>query len=331
MELEKRAQLGTAVVWTVAITVAHFALGTRTHAVHGGHILLGSLYMFPILSGAVAFGVRGGILTSLGVCLLYIAHILVSWAGRPMGNPDQYAMLGAYLFVGVSAGGLVRQANRRKWERDQVIMRSARSETIRGLTALAAALGARDPETLRHSERVADLCDRIAAKMGLSKEEQEELRLAALVHDIGKIGAPDDVLFYNGQFDEAQRARMHEHPAQGAALIRSIFLGERIAAIVESHHEQPDGAGYPKGLSGDQIPLPARILRVADVYDALAAQRRYKDGMGRHDVLAAMRSMAGTKFDIACFEALTAVVDAQQGTAAPRDTTTAFTGAESHG
>ena len=328
---EHAYQLRRVVLWTAVITATHFLLGTRTHSFHGAHILFGSLYMFPILIGALGFGLRGGLATAVSVMGLYALHILVSWSGRPMANPDQWAMLGAYLFVGVSAGALVRQTERRRWERDEVIMRSARGETIRGLSALATALGARDPETLHHSERVADLCERIGARMGLSQDERHELRLAGLVHDIGKIGIPDDVLFSNGQLDEAQRARMHEHPARAAAMIRSVYLGDRIAAIVETHHECPDGTGYPKGLIGDQIPRSARILRVADVYDALNHERRYKSEMDADHALQMMQDMTGTKIDSASFAALRAVV-----AAAPPDTTTspaalAPAGADSHG
>lgn len=308
MDAERAHQLRRIAFWTALISIAHFALGTRTHSFHGAHILLGSLYMVPIFIGALAFSVRGGLLTALVVSLLYALHILVSWWDRPMANPDQWAMVGAYLFVGISGGALVAQVNRRKWERDQIIERSAHSEEVRGLRSLAAALGARDPETLRHSERVAQLSQRVAVKMGLSPEQQDDLRLAALVHDIGKLGMPDDVLFSNGELNDTQRAKIHEHPTQAAALIRSSHLGEQIASIVESHHEHPDGSGYPKALIGDQIPLSARILRVADVFDALSQQRRYKPPADDGEVLLAMQKLAGTKIDAESFAALRSVL-----------------------
>jgi putative nucleotidyltransferase with HDIG domain len=306
---EKHYQLRRLVLWTVVITAAHFIVGTRSHLIHGGHILLGMLYMLPVLIGAVGFGLRGGVLTALAVMAIYSAHILISWAGRPMANPDQWAMLGAYLFVGASAGGLVRQAERRKWERDEVIARSARSETIRGLTALATALGERDPGSLRHSEHVARACQALGAHMGLGREEIDRLRLAGLVHDVGKIGIADDVLFSDGQLDERQRRAMHEHPLRAAAMVRSIYGGDDIARIVEAHHEHPDGSGYPKGLRGEEIPLPARLLRVADVFTALSEERRYKPAMTRDTVMATMRAMSGSSIDRGCFDALERAVN----------------------
>ena len=309
MDLEKRDQLRRLVLWTAAITAAHLLVGTQSHLVHGGHILLGALYMFPVLKGAVAFGLRGGVLTALAVMALYSVHVLVSWSGRPMANQDQWAMLGAYLFVGVSAGVLVRQADRHRWERDEVIARSARSETIRGLTSLAIALGERDPDSLRHSEHVARVCEALGAEVGLSRHEIDRLRLAGLVHDVGKIGIADDVLFSSGQFDEQQRRAMHEHPLRAAAMVRTIYGGEDIAAIVEAHHEQPDGSGYPKGLRGQEIPFAARLLRVADVFAALSEMRRYKPAMTRESVMETMHAMSGPSIDRECFEALERAVN----------------------
>ncbi|MFA6045225.1 MAG: hypothetical protein WC718_09585 [Phycisphaerales bacterium] len=124
MDPEKAFQLRSAAVWAVVIAAVHFALGTRTHAVHGLHILLAGLFMVPVLKAAVAAEVRGGVIAAAAVGTLYLAHILWSWRDSPLANADQYAMIGVYFVVGFTAGRLVKSANFRKWQRDEVIRRS---------------------------------------------------------------------------------------------------------------------------------------------------------------------------------------------------------------
>lgn len=124
MDPEASYQVRSALVWAAVIAAAHFLLGTNTHAVHGLHILLAGLFMVPILKAAVAFELRGGLIAAAAVSGLYLAHILWSWRHSPMTNPDQYAMIGVYFVVGISAGHLVKTANFRKWQRDEVIRRS---------------------------------------------------------------------------------------------------------------------------------------------------------------------------------------------------------------
>jgi K+-sensing histidine kinase KdpD len=129
MDPEKAFQLRSAVVWASVIAAVHFTLGTRTHSFHGLHILLAGLFMVPVLKAAVAFELRGGLIAATAVSVLYLAHILWSWRHSPMANPDQYAMIGVYFVVGISAGYLVKSANFRKWQRDEVIRRSQRTES----------------------------------------------------------------------------------------------------------------------------------------------------------------------------------------------------------
>lgn len=304
MNTDQRSQLRWIVLWTILIALAHFALGTRTHALHGLHIVLGVAFLVPILLAANAFAVRGGVLAALIITVLYLGHILWSWRDSPLGNADQYSMLVVYLVVGFTAGRLVSIANRRARQRDEATRNARWRETISGLMALVTAIGARDPETLRHGERVARLCGHLAARMGLDDDRVAELRLAGLVHDVGKIGLDDDILFAQASFTVQQRAQMNAHVAAAARMIRSILGTERIAATVEAHHECLDGSGYPHGLKGEQISLDARILRVADVFAALSETRRYKQPMPAEAVLDTMRSMRGSALDGAVFAVL---------------------------
>jgi putative nucleotidyltransferase with HDIG domain len=164
------------------------------------------------------------------------------------------------------------------------------------IRALAAALDARDPYTAGHSERVSVLSVAIGRTLSLSEEELEVLRLGALLHDIGKIGVPDDVLRKPGSLTEAEFAAIREHPVLGARILHVVPFLARHLAIVELHHERPDGRGYPHGLRGDDIPLAARIVHVADAYDAITSARAYRAARPSGDALRELWRCAGTEF-----------------------------------
>ena len=164
------------------------------------------------------------------------------------------------------------------------------------IRALAAALDARDPYTAGHSERVSVLAVAIGRVLRLPDEDLEVLRLGALLHDIGKIGIPDDVLRKPGPLTDAEFEAIMEHPVVGARILRSIpFLHPHID-IVELHHERPDGLGYPKGLRGDDIPILARVVHVADAYDAITSARAYRQGRSSADALRELWRCAGTEY-----------------------------------
>ena len=146
------------------------------------------------------------------------------------------------------------------------------------IRALAAALDARDPYTAGHSERVSVISVAIGRVLRLPDADLEVLRFGALLHDIGKIGISDAVLRKPGPLTDEEFEAIMEHPVVGARIIRTIpFLLPHVD-IVELHHERPDGLGYPKGLQGDDIPLLARIVHVADAYDAITSARAYRQG-----------------------------------------------------
>jgi putative nucleotidyltransferase with HDIG domain len=164
------------------------------------------------------------------------------------------------------------------------------------IRALAAALDARDPYTAGHSERVSTLSVGIGRVLRLPDAEIEVLRLGALLHDIGKIGISDDVLRKPGALTDEEFEAIMEHPVVGARILRTIpFLLPHID-IVELHHERPDGLGYPKGLRGDDIPLLARIVHVADAYDAITSARAYREGRSSGEALRELWRCAGTEY-----------------------------------
>ena len=304
-----RSRLRRVILWTAVITVAHLILGTRTHLLHGGHVLLGSLYMFPILAGAVAFGLRGGVLTSLAVCALYVLHLLVTWAGTPMANLDQLALLFAYLFVGVSAGALVQQAGRRKWERDEVVIRAASSETATGLLALWTALAERDGRAAARAKRVSQLCRTLGQRLGLRALAQEDVALAGLVHAIGLIAAKDATLLEGTSFEDLEPAERARLLARGSVLIRAVPGASEVARIVEAEARGTEGSGPPSGLHGEDVLLGASVLRVAVELVTLTEGAHGRPRLSEAEALASMATRAGRRFDSRCLDELRRLVE----------------------
>ena len=146
----------------------------------------------------------------------------------------------------------------------------------KSITAIAAVTEIRDPFTAGHQKRVAKLACAIAEEMGLSKGRSERIRLAAIVHDIGKINIPTEILIKTDRLSEPEFNIIEAHPQIGHDILYGIDFSRPIATIVLQHHEFLDGSGYPQGLSGDKIMLEARILAVADVVEAMASHRPYR-------------------------------------------------------
>ncbi|MDR7418967.1 MAG: HD-GYP domain-containing protein [Armatimonadota bacterium] len=172
------------------------------------------------------------------------------------------------------------------------------------LTALVAAVEARDVYTKGHSEAVARLAVQIGEHLGLSPERLRVLHHAALLHDIGKIGVPDSILNKPGRLTHDEMAVVQEHPMRAEEMIARIPSLRPLIPAIRWHHERLDGTGYPEGLRGDAIPLEARILAVADVFDAMSSGRSYRAAWPLTAVLAHLREEAGRRYDRQCVEAV---------------------------
>jgi diguanylate cyclase (GGDEF)-like protein len=171
-----------------------------------------------------------------------------------------------------------------------------RAARYRAAASLAKAVDARDTYTGSHSERVSDLAARVAKRVGLNPEQVELTRLAGSLHDLGKLAIPEEILQKPGALTDSERLVLERHPQIGFRMLDSLGV-DPVADLVLHHHERWDGAGYPDGLAGEEIPLGARIIFVTDAYDAMTSDRIYRPRHSEEAALVELRRCAGTQFD----------------------------------
>jgi len=177
---------------------------------------------------------------------------------------------------------------------------------VGSLAALSAAIEARDPYARGHSSRVTVFAQAVAKRIGLDKERVSVLRLGALLHDVGKLSVPPAVLLKHGPLTEKEFEHVRRHPAAGVRMLRSLGAPREILPAILHHHERWDGAGYPRGRAGERIPLEARILAIADSFDAMTSTRPYRAPRQVPDALDELRRCAGSQFDPDLVEVFTA-------------------------
>ncbi|MGB6624454.1 MAG: HD-GYP domain-containing protein, partial [Candidatus Acidiferrales bacterium] len=175
---------------------------------------------------------------------------------------------------------------------------------------LAAAIDEKDPYTRGHSGRVAKYSLIIGKELGLDAEALDKLRISALLHDVGKIGVDDHVLKKPGKLTDEEFELMKQHPVKGANIMRPVAQLKDMLPGIELHHERMDGNGYPYGLTGDQIPLMARIIAVADTFDAITTNRPYQSAMDLDYAMDRINQLGGAKFDLDVVRAIQAAVKA---------------------
>jgi HD-GYP domain-containing protein (c-di-GMP phosphodiesterase class II) len=186
--------------------------------------------------------------------------------------------------------------------------------------ALLTRLGEKDPSTEGHTRRVATLAVQIGERLGLPEGRLRQLALGGLLHDMGKLRVPDEILGKPGRLTDEEFAAIRRHPSDGRELLTELGgFSAMVLALVESHHERIDGAGYPNRVPAAELDLEIRILTVADVYDALTADRVYRDAWPAERALALMVEESGTAFDPACVAALKETVAADEAADAGED------------
>ncbi len=216
---------------------------------------------------------------------------------------------------------LLEQQNINQWLKEEVALRTAELRRERAklerlsvatLEALVNALEAKDAYIRGHSARVADLSAMIAAEIGMTDEQVEQVRMAGRLHDIGKIGIREGILTKQGPLTAEEYDQVKQHVVVGSQILAPLaHLGD-IISYVRSHHERWDGQGYPDKLEGEQIPLGARILGAAEIFDALTTSRPYQEKMAPDVAVERMRDLAGNVIDEAVYRALEAAVRKRQ-------------------
>jgi len=249
-------------------------------------LLLG-LYGYPVVLLSL-IRVRNSVLVVLGGILL--GSLLLT------RTPDavHLTVIAAYAILMVIVRRVVWISSRNYNEKNE-----QEDLLLNTVFSLAKTIDAKDPYTAYHSSNVASYAKKIAKEMGLSNREIDSIYLAGLIHDIGKIGMPDSILQKDGRLTEDEYATMKKHPEEGYKIIKDIQRLQElgITDMVQYHHERPDGKGYPRGLTGADIPVGARILGVADAYDAMTTNRSYRQKLAIETAVNEITRNIGTQFD----------------------------------
>jgi HD-GYP domain-containing protein (c-di-GMP phosphodiesterase class II) len=258
-----------------------------------------------ITLAAMFFASRGALAVALLVALIGVQ------GDRVVVNPVWWQTSSLYVLFGVMAG-CIAELFKKPSRQDDVLPPSQGVSTLDGkvLAGLVAALKRRDRATQNHSERVAQNAFVVGRELGLNVGDLETLYWSALLHDVGKLSVPEPILLKAGKLTDGEYSEVKRHPEYGAALLTSMS-GEfaTIADIVKAHHERWDRKGYPKGLSGGDIPQLSRIIAVADVFEALTSVRLYREPMPLETALAYLQQESEGHFDpevvrvfLACFQ-----------------------------
>lgn len=206
---------------------------------------------------------------------------------------DQLLLLVESALKSVEQVNTIKQINSELSESNQLLENSY----LDTIEILRKTVEAKDEYTRGHSDRVAEYSLLIGEKLHLSRDEMNTLRIGALFHDIGKIGIPDSILAKDDQLTDEEYNEIKKHPTIGANILSSSAIFTNILPIVEHHHERYDGKGYPSGLSGTSIPFMARIVAVADTFDAMCSKRSYRNSLSFSQAVSEIDKCKGTQFD----------------------------------
>ncbi len=253
-----------------------------------------NFFFIPTLLAGYVYDSRGGVIVA---AISFALISLISFAS--FQNPADFIvreglLVGCFLVIsGFLVGKLTEQ------------IKSAYFGTI---SALALAMESRDPYIYGHSARVAEISARIAKKLKLPKQEQDIIRIAGVLHDIGKFGIREDILRKSGALTSDEYDHIRQHPLIGASILSPLRLLKNVIPYIYYHHEHIDGSGYLR-KKGNKIPLGARILSVADAYEAMSSDRPYRKALSRDNIVRIFREKSGKQFDKTVVDALFRITD----------------------
>lgn len=277
-----------------------------------GNTFLVFSYIFPMLSLLILYH-RKNLILCMGIIVL-IMNLLFVWIWARYGgiggrittvknscdHEIQIALI-ILCFGGCYAASRlydsINTKNKEYVKRINENSRQMQEMTLQSIMTIANTIDAKDEYTKGHSQRVADYSYILAKAMGMSDEDAENIRFIGLLHDIGKIGVPDSILNKTGRLTDEEYEIMKTHPAVGAAILKDIELIQGLDIGAKYHHERYDGRGYPSGLKGDEIPFIAKIIGVADSYDAMSSNRVYRSRLSDEEILQEFERCKGTQFD----------------------------------
>jgi len=195
------------------------------------------------------------------------------------------------------------------WEPEDRLLDADDARLDRIAIAFAGVIDAKSPWTYRHSDRASVIAASLAAELGAGPETLDDLRRAALLHDIGKLAISNRILDKAGRLTDAEFAKVREHPLVTGEILGRVPGFRHLASLASAHHERLDGRGYPYGLTGAELDMPKRVLAVADVYEAITSERPYRPAMSSKQALAILREEAPHRLDADACAALTGLVD----------------------
>ncbi len=222
--------------------------------------------------------------------------------------PVVLGVSGAAAWMGIGMKRLPSNISTAGADRIEGLRRREKNDLVHTISALAVALEARDPYTKDHSRQVARLSVRLGRRLGLKRSELYEIHLAGLLHDIGKIGIPDEILLKPSRLTESETLIVKSHVVWSYDILSKVRGLGSVAVIARHHHERFDGAGYPDGLSGTGIPLGARVMAVADMFMAMTEDRPYRKGLPIPEAVDELHRVSGRQLDPRCVEEFLAML-----------------------
>ncbi len=278
------------------LVLSLFGLAALINFLISSHAVMLNFYVLPTIFSAYFYGRRHAVSTALASVLLIV--LLAYWNSN-LFSANAFALEGERWYSVIAWGGslmLTAVAMGTLYEQDKVKLRELR-ETYHGVLLILRQFIAKDQYTQNHSYRVSIFATRIAAEMGFGEERIEDVRAAALLHDIGKLDISRELLYKAARLTEEEYNEMRQHVSKGIGFLEPVGGSlRRVLPIILFHHERYDGTGYEEKV-GDDIPLEARILAVADAYDAIVADRPYRKGSAPFEAKDIIEKRSGVDFD----------------------------------